>query len=80
MPVMRRISLFRLLVVLLLGGVTFGQTDSVRKSSSGALRIELRASSLQVRMADEIGVSVFFRSPTKLRPSGMLSGGVAQPD
>lgn len=52
------------LIFVLLSSVTFGQTGSSHKLPS-PLRIELRTNSAQVRMTDEIAVSVFFRSPDK---------------
>ena len=53
------------MMFLLLSSIAFGQTESADKSPSAALRIELRTSSVQVRMTDEIVVSLFFRSPDK---------------
>lgn len=53
------------MIFLLLSSITFGQTGAADKSPSAALRIELRTSSVQVRMSDEIVVSLFFRSPDK---------------
>lgn len=53
------------MIFLLLSTIAFGQTESADKSPSAALRVELRTSSVQVRMTDEIVVSLFFRSPDK---------------
>jgi hypothetical protein len=47
-----------------LGCMPYGQTLSTTKSVSAPLRMELRTSS-QVRMTDDMLVSVYFRSPDK---------------
>lgn len=53
------------ILVLLLGSVGFGQTTSNTKSASAALITEIRASSVHVRMGDDMVISVYFRSPNK---------------
>jgi hypothetical protein len=46
------------ILLLLLGSTTLGQSQS----TTSALTIELRATSVHLRMRDKIGLSVFFRS------------------
>ena len=53
------------MLLLLLGCVSYGQTLSTTKSAAAPLRIELRTNSEQVRMTDDMLVSVYFRSPDK---------------
>ena len=53
------------MLLLLLGCLSYGQTLSTTKSASAALRMELRTSPMQVRMTDDMLVSVYFRSPDK---------------
>jgi hypothetical protein len=46
------------ILLVLLGCTTFGQSQS----TTSALTIELRSTSVHLRMRDKIGLSVFFRS------------------
>jgi hypothetical protein len=48
---------------LLLSSIALAQAAPPGKIPSGALTIQLRASSARVKMNDEMKVSVFFRSP-----------------
>jgi hypothetical protein len=52
-------------LLLLLVSASFGQTGSAGKSPSPALTAELRTSSSQVRMSDDLVLTVLFRSPDK---------------
>jgi len=53
------------MLILLLGSASFGQTAAIGKPTSASLRIELRTSPAQVRMSDDVALSVFFYSPNK---------------
>lgn len=64
--VLRRLNLKTAILVLLLGGVSFGQKTLTTKSVPAPLKVEVRTNSAQVRMSDSILVSVYFRSPDKV--------------
>lgn len=53
------------ILVLFLSRLSFTQAASSTKSASPALITEVRASSVHVRMSEDIVVSVYFRSPHK---------------
>src|SRR5260370_9290787 len=53
-----------ILILVLISGM-FVQFANSEKTASDRLRIELRASASQVRMMDEIMLTVFFRSPER---------------
>jgi hypothetical protein len=65
------------MLFMLLGSVAFCQTPSNAESPSTALRTELRTSSNQVRMIDEMVVTVFFRSDKEITIWNFLEWGAS---
>jgi len=64
------------MLLLLLISASFGQTEATSKSQPTALTVELRASSNQVKLRDDIVLTVLLRSLGETSQFGMLLDGV----